>query len=64
MQCRSAPCAGSLDILGDKLMLAKRRREIERHIFEDYIKEMIEQDKEEGTKTIPPTRIVKYYGRL
>jgi len=53
-----------LDILGDKLMLAKRRREIERQIFEDYIKEMIEQDKEEGTKTIPPTRIVKDYGRL
>jgi hypothetical protein len=49
---------------GRNLMLAKRRQDIERENFYTYIEEMMEQDEEEATKTMPPTRIVKYYGRI
>ncbi|XP_025796714.1 uncharacterized protein LOC112876756 isoform X1 [Panicum hallii] len=49
---------------GRNLMLAKRRQDIERENFYTYIEEMMEQDEEEATKTMPPTRIVKYYDLL
>ncbi|RLN40553.1 hypothetical protein C2845_PM01G18300 [Panicum miliaceum] len=62
MECRSAPSAGCLDVPAEKLIL--RMREIQRENLETDIKEMMEQDKAEGTTTMPPPQIVKYFDLL
>ncbi|RCV46622.1 hypothetical protein SETIT_9G546100v2 [Setaria italica] len=63
MECRSTPSAGPLELegLGKKQMEAKRKEDEERERYEIYIEELMEQDKEEGTKTMPRSQIVKYY---
>ncbi|CAN6286452.1 unnamed protein product [Urochloa humidicola] len=45
-------------------MEAKRKEDKERKRLEYYIKQLREHDEEEGTKTMPPSRIVKYYDLL
>ncbi|OEL27579.1 hypothetical protein BAE44_0011400 [Dichanthelium oligosanthes] len=49
------------DTIMEKQMEAKRRQDKEREDFESYIEEMMEEDEEEGTKTMPPTQIVEYH---
>ncbi|CAN6314781.1 unnamed protein product [Urochloa humidicola] len=61
MECGSAPSAWLLDGLGTKQKEVKRKEDEEREELEEYIEDLRVHDELEGTKTMPPSGIVKYY---
>lgn len=47
-----------------KQMEAKRKEDLEWKRFKNHIETLREIDEEDGTKTMPPPQIVKYFGMI